>query len=927
MLRAALQLSRIRDIEVLIRRIVADISFNIHHPYTLYELLTFLTNMKFQITIKLYYRRTFDRRISWLYRWCAVQIAVIGIYLLHGAIPEGIIYAQEQHTQKPTQNYAPLTIEDAIKMNNFDTFIFPSLEVSGDGKLVAYTLRAWQPTGTAPRPTSEEAKGSIYRTLLNNSNIWVAEVPQGEQGSKTSTSMPPSRCISCEMEHRGTTEQHGVSFCPVWSPDGTKLAFFSDRDDTMRVWVWERATNKLRAVSSAVAIQRESIPSPPSWLPDSRHFVVKLSSTTSSTVAPQKQRSTTEYSTMATTVRFYSSANAAQQNQADSVYVNFRNTHGVLALIDAVSSAAQPLTQKDSIGWFCVSPNGAYVAYLRPRKNISLQQTIKLYDIVLVPIPSSKQRMLNILPSSSLPPNDRVLTQVKQVGTSGMVWSPDSERLAYFDFKDYTSNVSEQCYVVDIVGAAPPRNVTTNSHPPFTSVLASSGDWGLPLWSKDGRSLYFTEIRTRNTERQEPSTTQEAVNGCGLWQADVQDSVVRRVATLQGRDIVAVLAEGENRDRVWAPDGDTSSVIVMTRNLQTFDWGLADIRLSTGAISMLDELQQSFLRYGYGYRTLYGASARKNMFLYLSQSAAESQNIWMRRVERGTNQPSSFLLSKAHRVTSINPHFDNYTFGKGKLFFWQTPSGEKLKGALIVPPDYKEGSMYPLIVYQYPDARHSSMVNRFAGVPEVIHLQLLATRGYVVFAPDMPIAKEEQVNYSRAIYTKLMPALDSLIGQGIADPSALGVMGHSYGGFGTVSLLTKTTRFSAGVAVSSGGIDTFLDYGILQIDGTSYFDLTHTAQYGGTPWEQRERYIDDSPFFFLDRVRTPLLLFHGTKDRATPPIASSQVFIGLRRLRQTVDFALYQDEDHIPSRWTIPNQMDYLNRTLRWFDTHLKKGK
>ena len=56
---------------------------------------------------------------------------------------------------------------------------------------------------------------------------------------------------------------------------------------------------------------------------------------------------------------------------------------------------------------------------------------------------------------------------------------------------------------------------------------------------------------------------------------------------------------------------------------------------------------------------------------------------------------------------------------------------------------------------------------------------------------------------------------------------------------------------------------------------------------GGTPWEIRDRYIENSPVFYLDRVQTPLLLFHGALDSATPAFMSEEMFVGLRRLKKT----------------------------------------
>jgi dipeptidyl aminopeptidase/acylaminoacyl peptidase len=107
--------------------------------------------------------------------------------------------------------------------------------------------------------------------------------------------------------------------------------------------------------------------------------------------------------------------------------------------------------------------------------------------------------------------------------------------------------------------------------------------------------------------------------------------------------------------------------------------------------------------------------------------------------------------------------------------------------------------------------------------------------------------------------------------------------------------------------------------------GTSVFEEGQGLM-GGPPWQFRERYIENSPIFYLDRVETPLLIVHGSDDRAVPSFLSDEVFVGLRRLGKEVAYAKYEGEGHSPFEWSYANQLDFCKRMIEWFDDHLKKS-
>ena len=122
-------------------------------------------------------------------------------------------------------------------------------------------------------------------------------------------------------------------------------------------------------------------------------------------------------------------------------------------------------------------------------------------------------------------------------------------------------------------------------------------------------------------------------------------------------------------------------------------------------------------------------------------------------------------------------------------------------GALLLPASYNPGRRYPLIVYPYPRDARSNDVYRYGLVGDRNeNMQIFASRGYSVLAPDAPIRESDQMHSLAEI---ILPGVDRVIEMGIADSSRLGVIGHSWGGYTVLSLLVQTTRFKA--AIMRGG--------------------------------------------------------------------------------------------------------------------------
>jgi dipeptidyl aminopeptidase/acylaminoacyl peptidase len=200
-------------------------------------------------------------------------------------------------------------------------------------------------------------------------------------------------------------------------------------------------------------------------------------------------------------------------------------------------------------------------------------------------------------------------------------------------------------------------------------------------------------------------------------------------------------------------------------------------------------------------------------------------------------------------------------------------------------------------------------------------MQLLATRGFAVLAPDVPpINRADQMRELAAI---ILPGVDRVIALGIADSTRVGVMGHSWGGYAVLALLAQTQRFRAGVMRGGFG-DYVAAHGTLERSGYAFGVVNGESNFGGTLWEQRERYIANSPIYLFDRIRTPLLIIHGESETTVPLFLADQVFASLQRLGKEVEYARYAGENHSELLWAVANQRDYLARMIGWFETHLQ---
>jgi len=306
------------------------------------------------------------------------------------------------------------------------------------------------------------------------------------------------------------------------------------------------------------------------------------------------------------------------------------------------------------------------------------------------------------------------------------------------------------------------------------------------------------------------------------------------------------------------------------------------------------------------------AKAKKaDVLIYTRESYEEFPDIWV----------SDLKFSALKKVTDVNPQISKFGWGRAELVEWNSVDGIPLQGVLIKPGNYEPGRRYPVIVYFY--RFFSQRLYEFNEIV-VNHrpcFPFYSSNGYAIFLPDIRF----EVGRPGFSATKcIVPGVQKLIDMGIADPQAVGLHGHSWSGYQTAFVVTQTDIFAAAIAGAPVSNMTSAYSGIRWGSGLArQFQYEKSqSRIGGSLWEYPERYIENSPVFFADRIHTPLLIMFGDEDGAVPWYQGIELYLALRRLGKDSIFLQYRGEPHHLKKYS--NKLDYSLKMKQYFDHYLK---
>lgn len=470
----------------------------------------------------------------------------------------------------------------------------------------------------------------------------------------------------------------------------------------------------------------------------------------------------------------------------------------------------------------------------------------------------------------------RKLIAAKQ--RSGVSLSPNAKYAIYFDGKDWNSYSVGDGKVVNLT-----RGLTVSFFDEENDTPSVPGSYGVAGWTKDDAQVLLNDR-------------------FDIWHVAPDGSDARNLTDGVGRKETTALryVRLDPKERWIDPVKD---LLLRAVNQETRDSGFYRDKVD-GA------LPQKLLMTGKDFNS--PTKAKDADVLLLTASRADQfPDLWI----------SGLSFKELKRVSNADAQRATYNWNTAELVSFKNVDGVPLKGILIKPENFDPKRKYPMIVYIYEKLSQGLHSFRNPGPGTSINATYYASNGYLVFMPDIVYT----IGYPGQSALKcVLPGIQAVVDKGFVDEKAIGIQGHSWGGYQIAYMVTQTNRFRAAAPGALVSNMTSAYSGIRWGTGLArQFQYEHSqSRIGGSLWEYPMRFLENSPVFRADRVQTPMIMIHNDEDDAVPWYQGIEFYLALRRLNKEAYLFSYNGEKH-GLRKRI-NQKDYTRRLQEFFDHFLK---
>ncbi len=235
----------------------------------------------------------------------------------------------------------------------------------------------------------------------------------------------------------------------------------------------------------------------------------------------------------------------------------------------------------------------------------------------------------------------------------------------------------------------------------------------------------------------------------------------------------------------------------------------------------------------------------------------------------------------------------NYDLSEKEFDQLVTPQGDTLNYWMMRPRGFDANRQYPLIFMIYGGPGSNTVVDQWGGANFMWH-QMLTQQGYIIVSVDPRGTGLRGRAFKHLTYLQLgkyetedfISAAKYFGNMNFVDADRIGMMGWSYGGYMSSLCMTKgADQFSLGIAVAP-------------VTNWRYYDSIYTERFMRTPQENASGYDDNSPIHFVDKLRGPYLLVHGSADDNVHLQNTMEMITALVEADKQFDLFIYPNKNH-----------------------------
>jgi dipeptidyl aminopeptidase/acylaminoacyl peptidase len=279
-------------------------------------------------------------------------------------------------------------------------------------------------------------------------------------------------------------------------------------------------------------------------------------------------------------------------------------------------------------------------------------------------------------------------------------------------------------------------------------------------------------------------------------------------------------------------------------------------------------------------------------------------------------------LENRKQLIELNESLKKKDLTVSEVIRWAGANGDSVEGLLYYPAGYDTAYSYPLVamIHGGPSGVDPDFfTERWSNYPH-----LLASKETFVLKVNYHGSGNYGLEWVESIKGRyyelevpdILNGIDYLIDRGNVDEAAIGIMGWSNGSILAIACCLESDRFRV-LCAGAGDVNWTSDYGNCAFGAA--FD---NAYFGGPPWEIPQVYVDKSPLFRIQNLKTPTLIMFGGKDTSVPTEQGWQHFRAMQQAGVApVRFLLFPGSGH---GLTKPSHRKRkMNEELAWFDRYL----